>query len=75
MLDIDWRSAAAYQHLKVIPAAEYAWEYLRRDDDYHAAILKPVKPLQVSNRNNSRHVLTTLSFTKNYATRWSKADG
>ena len=35
MLDIDWRSAAAYQHAKVIPAAGFAWEYLRRDDDYH----------------------------------------
>src|SRR5713101_9789857 len=35
MLEIDWRSAAAYQHAKVIPAAGFAWEYLRRDDDYH----------------------------------------
>ncbi len=35
MLDIDWRSAAAYQHAKVIPAAGFAWDYLRRDDDYH----------------------------------------
>ncbi len=35
MLDIDWRSAAAYQHAKVIPASGFAWEYLRRDDDYH----------------------------------------
>ncbi len=35
MLDIDWRSAAAYQDAKVIPAAGFAWEYLRRDDDYH----------------------------------------
>ena len=35
MLDIDWRSPAAYQHAKVIPAAGFSWEYLRRDDDYH----------------------------------------
>jgi Family of unknown function (DUF6499) len=35
MIEIDWRSAAAYQHAKVIPAAGFAWEYLRRDDDYH----------------------------------------
>ncbi len=34
MLDIDWRSAAAYQHAKIIPASGFAWEYLRRDDDY-----------------------------------------
>lgn len=35
MFDIDWRSAAAYQHAMAIPAAGFAWEYLRRDDDYH----------------------------------------
>jgi hypothetical protein len=35
MLNIDWRSAAAYQHAKGIPAAGFAWEYLRRDDGYH----------------------------------------
>lgn len=35
MLDIDWRSAAAYQHAMTIPASGFAWEYLRRDDDYH----------------------------------------
>jgi transcriptional regulator len=35
MLDIDWRSAAAYQHAIAIPASGFAWEYLRRDDDYH----------------------------------------
>ena len=35
MLDIDWRSAAAYELAKVIPASGFAWEYLRRDDDYH----------------------------------------
>lgn len=35
MLSIDWRSPAAYRHAKSIPAAGFAWEYLRRDDDYH----------------------------------------
>ena len=35
MLSIDWRSPAAYQHAEGIPAAGFAWEYLRRDDDYH----------------------------------------
>nr|WP_312826858.1 DUF6499 domain-containing protein [Brucella anthropi] len=35
MLSIDWRSPAAYLHTKNIPAAGFAWEYLRRDDDYH----------------------------------------
>lgn len=35
MLSINWRVPAAYQHANSIPAAGFAWEYLRRDDDYH----------------------------------------
>ena len=35
MLKIDWRSPEAYQDAEAIPAAGFAWEYLRRDDDYH----------------------------------------
>lgn len=34
MLNIDWRSPAAYGHTKHIPAAGFAWEYLRRNDEY-----------------------------------------
>lgn len=34
MLSIDWRSPAAYAYTKTIPAAGFAWEYLRRNDDY-----------------------------------------
>lgn len=34
MLSIDWRLPAAYRHAKLIPAAGFAWEYLRRNDDY-----------------------------------------
>lgn len=34
MLRIDWRSPAAYSHTKALPAAGFAWEYLRRDEDY-----------------------------------------
>lgn len=30
----DWRSPAAYGHAHSIPAAGFAWEYLRRDDEY-----------------------------------------
>ena len=41
MFDIDWRSAAAYQHAMAIPAAGFAWEYLRRDDDYHRDSHRP----------------------------------
>jgi hypothetical protein len=34
MSSSDWRSPAAYAHAKSIPAAGFAWEYLRRDEDY-----------------------------------------
>lgn len=34
MLSIDWRLPAAYRHAKHIPAAGFAWEYLRRNDEY-----------------------------------------
>ena len=35
MLSIDWRAPAAYAHTKSLPAAGFAWEYLRRHEDYH----------------------------------------
>ncbi|WP_266029795.1 transcriptional regulator domain-containing protein [Brucella intermedia] len=35
MLSIDWRSPAAYKPAKSIPAAGFAWEYLRRYAEYH----------------------------------------
>ncbi len=34
MLSIDWRAPAAYKHTKNLPAAGFAWEYLRRNDEY-----------------------------------------
>ncbi|MFC5584861.1 transcriptional regulator domain-containing protein [Nitratireductor kimnyeongensis] len=37
MLDIDWRSPAAYKPAKSISAGGFAWEYLRRHDEYHRA--------------------------------------
>lgn len=43
MLSIDWRSPAAYRHTMHLPAAGFAWEYLRRNEDYrqdyNAAVL------------------------------------
>jgi hypothetical protein len=30
----DWCAPAAYGHATRIPAAGFAWEYLRRDDEY-----------------------------------------
>ena len=37
MLSIDWRSPVAYRHAKHISAAGFAWEYLRRNDEYRQA--------------------------------------
>ncbi|AWC24829.1 MULTISPECIES: transcriptional regulator domain-containing protein [Hyphomicrobiales] len=34
MLRIDWRSPAAYGDIRHLPAAGFAWEYLRRNDEY-----------------------------------------
>lgn len=34
MQSTDWRSPDAYRHARSVPAAGFAWEYLRRDDDY-----------------------------------------
>ncbi|WP_141300921.1 transcriptional regulator domain-containing protein [Komagataeibacter diospyri] len=31
---LDWQSPAAYEHAQDIAAADMAWEYLRRDDEY-----------------------------------------
>lgn len=31
----SWRSAEAYDYLDDLPAADLAWEYLRRNPDYH----------------------------------------
>lgn len=39
MLNIDWRSAADYRDTRSIPAAGFAWEYLRRDEDYRREFL------------------------------------
>ena len=35
MLSINWCATAAYGYAKVIPPADFAWEYLRRHEDYH----------------------------------------
>ncbi len=34
MLSIDWRTPAAYKHTENLPAAGFAWEYLRRNEEY-----------------------------------------
>ena len=63
MLDIDWRSAAAYQHAKVIPAAGFAWEYLRRDDDYH-------RDFERVNRRKSPAATTLEAFSQRWGLRF-----
>ncbi|WP_435656010.1 transcriptional regulator domain-containing protein [Brucella pituitosa] len=34
MQSIDWRTPAAYKNVKDLPSAGFAWEYLRRNEDY-----------------------------------------
>src|SRR5216684_3331027 len=62
MLDIDWRSAAAYQHAIVIPASGFAWEYLRRDDDYH-------RDFERVNRRKSPAATTLEAFSQRWGLR------
>ncbi len=37
----DWRSEGAYAHLRDTNWRDYAWEYLRRNDDYQAQYADP----------------------------------
>ncbi len=52
MLSIDWRSPAAYKHTKNIPAAGFAWEYLRRNDDYR----QDFQTIALTGRRNAREL-------------------
>ena len=52
MLSIDWRSPAAYRHTKNIPAAGFAWEYLRRNDDYR----QDFRTIALTGRRNAREL-------------------
>ena len=63
MFEIDWRSAAAYQHAKVIPAAGFAWDYLRRDDDYQ-------RDFERLNRRKSPAATTLEAFSQRWGLRF-----
>lgn len=43
MQSIDWRTPAAYHHATKLPAAGFAWEYLRRNDEYRQDFMKIVR--------------------------------
>ncbi|MGN8119255.1 transcriptional regulator domain-containing protein [Labrys sp. 22185] len=34
MLRIGWRSSVAYRHMDGVSAASFAWQYVRRDEEY-----------------------------------------
>ena len=38
MQSIDWRTPAAYKRIKALPPAGFAWEYLRRNEDYRREV-------------------------------------
>ncbi len=59
MLSIDWRSPAAYRHDLHIPAAGFAWEYLRRNDEYR----HDVQTLALTGTTDARELET-------FAQRW-----
>lgn len=52
MLSIDWRTPAAYRHTTNLPAAGFAWEYLRRNNDYR----QEYRALAASQQPAGRHV-------------------
>jgi hypothetical protein len=64
MIEIDWRSAAAYQHATIIPASGFAWEYLRRDDDYH-------RDFQQVNRRTPPSAAALDAFSQRWGLRFS----
>lgn len=37
----DWRSERAYEHLRDTNWRDYAWEYLRRNEEYQARYADP----------------------------------
>lgn len=52
MLSIDWHAPAAYKHTKSLPAAGFAWEYLRRNDDYR----REYHPLAATRQPDARQL-------------------
>ncbi|WP_445730645.1 transcriptional regulator domain-containing protein [Methylocystis sp. IM2] len=43
MTNGDWRSASAYEYLRESGWHSYAWEFLRRNDDYRATYADPIR--------------------------------
>ena len=41
MIDADWRSSSGYDHLDELNWPSRAWEFLRRDEEYHADYANP----------------------------------
>lgn len=52
MLSIDWRTPAAYRHTSNLPAAGFAWEYLRRNNEYR----REYKELAASKQSDSGYL-------------------
>lgn len=65
MLSIDWRAPAAYRHIKHLPAAGFAWEYLRRNDEYR----HDYKAIALNGRSAARDLE---AFVKRWGLRFPK---
>lgn len=63
MQNTDWRSSAAYEHARMIPAAGFAWEYLRRDADYH-------RDFDKINRLKTQSARTLAAFSERWGLRF-----
>ncbi|TIP12509.1 transcriptional regulator domain-containing protein [Mesorhizobium sp.] len=68
MLSIDWRAPAAYKHTKHIPAAGFAWEYLRRNEDYR----REYQILAAKRRQDGHHLE---AFTERWGLRFRRRPG
>ena len=64
----DWRAPAAYGYARSIPAAGFAWEYLRRDDAYR-------RDFHRMERMSSHDIETQIAFSNRWGLRFRGRPG
>ncbi len=63
MIINDWLADAAYQYADNIPIAGFAWEYLRRDEDYR-------RNFETLNRMEAPPVIALEAFSQRWGLRF-----
>jgi hypothetical protein len=61
MSQVDWRSPGAYRAMQYADVADFAWECLRRNDDYrtdYQSLPEPKSPFGVNDGFRQRWGLT-----------------